>query len=61
MQYYYIRTNFPDAEITMYPSIDACLEAVLSGQAGATTLNGLRANDILKNKNTKACPCTRPA
>ena len=50
MQYYYIRTNFPDAEITMYPSIDECLDAVLSGKAGCTTLNGLRANDMLKNK-----------
>ena len=49
MQYYYIRTNFPDAEISMYPSIDGCLDAVLSGEAGCTTLNGLRANDILKN------------
>ena len=49
MQYYYIKTNFPDAEISFYPSIDDCLSAVLSGKAGCTTLNGLRANDILKN------------
>ena len=49
MQYYYIRTNYPDAEISYYPSIDDCLEAVLSGEVGCTTLNGLRANDILKN------------
>ena len=49
MQYYFVRTNFPDAEITMYPSIDACLEAVVAGKANCTTLNGLRANDILKN------------
>ena len=49
MQYYYVRTNYPDAEITLYPSIDACLAAVLSGEASATTLNGLRANDILRN------------
>ncbi len=53
MQYYYIRTNFPDAEINLYPSIDDCLEAVLAGDAGATTLNGLRANDILKNSRYK--------
>ena len=50
MQYYYVRTNFPEAEISFYPSIDACLEAVLSGNATCTTLNGLRANDILKNR-----------
>ena len=49
MQYYYIRTNYPDAQISFYPSIDDCLAAVLSGEVSATTLNGLRANDILKN------------
>ena len=50
MQYYYVRTNFPEAKITFYPSIDDCLMAVLSGNASCTTLNGLRANDILKNR-----------
>lgn len=49
MQYYYVLTNFPDADITLYPSIDDCLNAVLAGEVGCTTLNGLRANDILKN------------
>ncbi len=33
----------------MYPDIDACLNAVLAGEASATTLNGLRASSILKN------------
>ena len=50
MQYYYVRTNYPDAEVTFYPSIDDCLDAVLSGKAGCSTLNGLRANDMLKNR-----------
>jgi len=49
MQYYYVMTNFPNSEITLYPSIEQCLDAVLSGKAGCTTLNGVRANDILKN------------
>ena len=49
MQFYYIKTNFPEAGISFYPSIDACLAAVLSGEVTCTTLNGLRANDILKN------------
>ena len=49
MQYYYVRTNYPDAEITFYPSIDDCLEAVLSGEVKCTTLNGLRANSVLRN------------
>ena len=53
MQYYFVRTNFPDAEITMYPSIDACLQAVADGEVSCTTLNGLRANDMLKNRKYK--------
>ena len=53
MQYYFIRTYYPDAEITLYPSTDACLKAVIDGEVGCTTLNGLRANDILRNKRYK--------
>ncbi len=49
MQYYYVVTNFPDAEVVLCPSIDDCLAAVLDGKATCTTLNGLRANDILRN------------
>ncbi len=50
MQYYYVRTNYPDAEIVLCPSIEDCLSAVLSGRVGCTTLNLLRANEILKNR-----------
>ena len=53
MQYYFVLTYYPDAEITFYPSIDACLKAVSNGEAGCTTLNGLRANDILRNSRYK--------
>ncbi len=49
MQYYYVSTYFPEAKITYYPSIEACLEAVNAGKVTATTLNGLRANDIIKS------------
>ena len=49
MQYYFVLTYYPDARITFYPSIDACLKAVNDGEVGCTTLNGLRANDILRN------------
>ena len=49
MQYYYIRTYFPKSKITLYPSINDCLEAVKAGKASATTLNGFRASDILRN------------
>ena len=54
MQYYFVRTNYPDAEITFYQSIDECLDAVLSGKAGCVTMNGLRANDILRNRKYNA-------
>lgn len=53
MQYYYIKTNYPKAKITMYQSIDECLESVLSGETNCTTLNGLRAYDIMKNNKYK--------
>ncbi len=50
MQYYYVKTYYPDAQIEFFASIDDCLSAVLSGKAECTTLNGLRANEILKNR-----------
>ena len=49
MQYYYVITNFPNAKIDYYNSIEECLEAVLKQKADCTTINGLR-NDILKNR-----------
>ena len=49
MQYYFVLTYYPDAEVEFYPSIDECLKAVSEGKAGCTTLNGLRANAILRN------------
>ncbi len=50
VQYYFVSTNYPEAEITFYPSVEDCLDAVLKGKAECMTLNGLRANDILKNR-----------
>ena len=50
MQYYFVKTNYPEAEITFYPSSEDCLSAILAGKAGCATLNGLRANDILRNR-----------
>ena len=49
IQYYYLLERFPDAEIIMYPSIDACLDAVMKGEATCTTLNSMRAGNIVKN------------
>ncbi len=53
MQYYYVRTNFPDSETVLFPDIESCLQAVIKGEVEATTLNGLRANEILKNSRYK--------
>lgn len=49
MQDYFIMTYFPEAEIRYYDDIDACLMAVINSEVKATTLNGLRAGDILRN------------
>ena len=54
MQYYHVRTHYPEAEIVFCPSIEDCLSSVASGQVGCTTLNGLRANEILKNRKYAA-------
>ena len=53
MQYFFVKTHYPDAEITFYSSIDECLKAVSEKEVGCTTLNGLRANDILRNSKYK--------
>lgn len=49
IQLYFMRSYYPDAEVVTYPTIEDCLDAVLDGKADYTLLNGLRANDILKN------------
>ena len=49
MQYYYVKTNFPNADIVYYDSTEECLNAVVKGNVDCTTLNGLRASEILKN------------
>ncbi|MBP5463706.1 MAG: transporter substrate-binding domain-containing protein, partial [Treponema sp.] len=49
MQDYCARMNFPNAQISFYPSIEDCLDAVLKGEVTCTTLNGYR-NGILKNR-----------
>lgn len=49
MQTYYIQREFPDAQISFYPSIEDCLMAVQSGDAGCTTINSFRTS-LLKNR-----------
>lgn len=50
MQYYYVKANFPNAEIVEFSSTEDCLAAVLDGRVQATTLNEFRAGSILKNR-----------
>lgn len=50
MQQYYIKTNYPDAELVTFESTKECLRAVQKHKVDCTTLNGLRANEILKNQ-----------
>ena len=50
MQYYFVKTHFPDAEITYCDSPDECLKAVLENKVTCSILNGLRTKDILKNR-----------
>ncbi len=50
LQYYYIKTNYPDANMTMYKDIHECLDAVAKGDAGCTTVNGLRTSLLLKDR-----------
>ncbi len=47
LQKYYIKNYYPDSNIVFYPTIDDCLEAVYTGQATCTTINGLRTSAIL--------------
>ena len=49
LQYYSTATNFPDADISYFNSVDDCLNAVTAGIASSTIINGMRAHDILKN------------
>ncbi len=49
IQDYYVRSYFPNAQPLYCSSIEECLDAVLTGRAGSTTLGGLRASEILKN------------
>ncbi|WP_026487812.1 transporter substrate-binding domain-containing protein [Butyrivibrio sp. XBB1001] len=50
MQYYFVKTHYPDSTITYFDSTKDCLTAVLDGKVKCTTLNGLRTNTLLKNR-----------
>ena len=50
MQYYFVHTNYPEADVKFYSSTEDCLDAVIKGKVKCAILNGMRANDILKNR-----------
>ena len=54
LQYYSAVTNFPDAEFVYYSTIEECLDAVNSGEANGTIINGMRVHDILKSSKYDA-------
>jgi len=49
LQYYYVRTYYPNAEIIYYDGIERCLDAVVAKEADCAILDGLRASELLKN------------
>lgn len=50
MQFFFVHTHYPESRITFYDSIDECLAAVMHGDVTSTTMDGLRASDILRNR-----------
>lgn len=46
-QYWYTISNYPDSEILPYDSVEECVEAVSSGEAGSTLLGALRVSQLL--------------
>ena len=48
-QYWYTLANYPDAEIVMYDGIEACIDAVNSGEADSTLLSALRVSQLLNH------------
>ena len=61
LQYYYTIHNYPSAEIINCKTIEECIQAVKSGNASSTIINGLRAPGLL-NSETKLSivPLKRP-
>lgn len=49
IQYDYVHTNFPDSRVIYYETVDECLKAVNSGEAGGAILSGLRVSTLLKH------------
>ena len=50
MQYYYVKSNYPKAEIDFYNSMEACLDALVRGESDCTKINGVRIDLLEKHK-----------
>lgn len=50
VQDHFVRTYYPDAQIVSCSTIEECLNAVVSGRADSTTVDLLRATQLLKNR-----------
>ena len=46
-QYWYTLTNYPDAEIVMYDTIEDCIKALKSGEVDSTLLSALRVSRLI--------------
>ena len=49
-QYWYTLATYPDAQILMYDNIEACIDAVRSGEADSTVMSALRIGHLLGNE-----------
>lgn len=46
-QYWYTISNYPDAQIVMYDTIEECIDAIEQGDADSTLLSALRVSHLL--------------
>lgn len=49
-QYWYTIANYPEAEVIMCDSIEACIKAVDSGEVNSTLVSALRAGHLIGNE-----------
>lgn len=47
LQYYYTATNFPDAKIVEFETVEDCVKAVRDGKATGTVVNSLRSSQLI--------------
>ena len=50
LQYHYTQSNFPEAEIVEYNTIEECIQAVKNGKADSTIVNALRTSALVDSR-----------